>query len=94
LQFKPNLSSEYPTVDGPETLQTYLGSIDHAYDAYRLKAAKAAAKSSGKANGSSDDAALRATVKLDDFDYAIFHSPYSKLVQKGFGRVVSGMCDG
>ncbi|PWN94743.1 hydroxy methylglutaryl-CoA synthase [Tilletiopsis washingtonensis] len=86
--FKPNLSSEYPTVDGPETLQTYLGSIDHAYDAYRLKAAKAAAKSSGKANGSSDDAALRATVKLDDFDYAIFHSPYSKLVQKGFGRVM------
>ena len=30
--YKPDLSSEYPQVDGPLTLYTYLGSIDNAYD--------------------------------------------------------------
>lgn len=80
-------------MDGPETLQTYLGALDAAYDAYRRKAAKfnagvAAAKGEPAGpNGSAADP--RASVKLDNFDYAIFHSPYSKLVQKGFGRVVS-----
>lgn len=78
-------------MDGPETLQTYLGALDVAYDAYRLKYAKKQAQ--GAANGSApDDAALRASVKLDAYDYAILHSPYSKLVQKGFGRLVSSLC--
>ncbi|CEH13176.1 hydroxymethylglutaryl-synthase [Ceraceosorus bombacis] len=90
--YKPDLSSEYPKVDGPETLQTYLGALDAAYDAYRRKAAKfnagvALAKGESAApNGSAVDP--RASVKLDNFDFAIFHSPYSKLVQKGFGRVL------
>ena len=88
--YKPNLSSEYPTVDGPETLQTYLGCLDNAYDAFRAKSAKFAAgkytssSSSQQVNGSG--AALNKT-SVDDFDYTIFHSPYSKLVQKGFGRL-------
>ncbi len=46
--YKPNLSSEYPEVDGPETLQTYLGCLDKTYDAYRQRAAKL---KSGAANG-------------------------------------------
>ncbi|PWN51887.1 hydroxy methylglutaryl-CoA synthase [Violaceomyces palustris] len=83
--YKPNLSSEYPEVDGPETIQAYLGCLDKAYDAYRRKAGKAAALANGAANG--HDNAL-ASVKLDNFDYTLFHSPYSKLVQKGFGRLL------
>jgi hydroxymethylglutaryl-CoA synthase len=80
--YKPDLSSEYPTVDGPRTLITYLGSLDNCYDAFRTKTAKFAAKgSSASVNGDAHKA-----VKLDDFDYTILHSPYSKLVQKGFGR--------
>ncbi|PWN28370.1 hydroxy methylglutaryl-CoA synthase [Jaminaea rosea] len=82
--YKPDLNSEYPTVDGPETIQTYLGALDRAYDAYRAKAAKAG-KLAG-ANGVNGTAAPGA--KVDDFDYTIFHSPYGKLVQKGFGRLV------
>ena len=82
--YKPNLSSEYPEVDGPETIQTYLGCLDKAYDAYRLRAAKL---KSGAANGHSDASSL-ASIKVDDFDYTLFHSPYSKLVQKGFGRLL------
>ena len=84
--YKPNLSSEYPEVDGPETLQTYLGCLDKAYDAYRLKSARAAALSAGLTNGHAASPPLN-KVKVDDFDYTVFHSPYSKLVQKGFGRL-------
>ncbi|KDN45876.1 hydroxy methylglutaryl-CoA synthase [Tilletiaria anomala UBC 951] len=84
--YKPNLSSEYPEVDGPETLQTYLGCLDKAYDAYRAKAAKAKLAAAGLTNGHAT-AAPTSQVKVDDFDYTIFHSPYSKLVQKGYGRL-------
>ncbi|CBQ70143.1 probable hydroxymethylglutaryl-CoA synthase [Sporisorium reilianum SRZ2] len=87
--YKPNLSSEYPEVDGPETIQAYLGCLDKTYDAYRQRAAKlrnGAAAANG-ANGHSDASNL-ASIKVDDFDYTLFHSPYSKLVQKGFGRLL------
>lgn len=83
--YKPDLSSEYPQVDGPETLQTYLGSLDKAYDAYRNKVATFAARGSKQPNGMVNGSALSKT-SLDDFDYTLLHSPYSKLVQKGFGR--------
>lgn len=82
--YKPDLNSEYPTVDGPETIQTYLGSLDKCYDAYREKSARRA----GQANGSSGSASSLSSVMVDDFDYTVFHSPYGKLVQKGFGRLV------
>lgn len=87
--YKPNLSSEYPTVDGPETLQTYLGCLDRAWDAFRTKAAKAAARQAGETlvNGHASSEALKAQVKTTDFDYVVMHSPYAKLVQKGFGRL-------
>ncbi|KAI9637747.1 putative 3-hydroxy-3-methylglutaryl-CoA (HMG-CoA) synthase [Dioszegia hungarica] len=42
--FKPDLSSEYPTVDGPLTLKAYLGSLDSAYTTYLDKAAKSRAR--------------------------------------------------
>lgn len=86
--YKPDLSSEYPQVDGPETLQTYLGSLDKAYDAYRRKVATFAARgASAEAQTALNGSALSKT-SLEDFDYAILHSPYSKLVQKGFGRIL------
>ena len=44
-------------------------------------ASAAAAQSSSLTNGHA-----LASVSVDDFDYTIFHSPYSKLVQKGFGH--------
>lgn len=91
--YKPDLNSEYPTVDGPETIQTYLGALDKAYDAYRAKAAKAKAGNgvtAAAANGVNGTSAARdlSQVSVNDFDYTIFHSPYGKLVQKGFGRLV------
>lgn len=35
--YKPDLSSEYPTVDGPWTITAYLGALEKAYANYRRK---------------------------------------------------------
>lgn len=38
--YKPNLSEEYPVVDGPLTLTSYLGALDNAYNRYQEKYTK------------------------------------------------------
>ncbi len=40
--YKPVLDSEYPEVDGPLTLTTYLTALDASYARFREKTAKAA----------------------------------------------------
>ncbi|WFD00485.1 hydroxymethylglutaryl-CoA synthase [Malassezia yamatoensis] len=86
--YKPDLTSEYPTVDGPLTLQTYLGSVDLAYDAFRNKYNKLAEAKHLKLNKSTTSDDSRAHFGLDDVDFVAMHSPYAKLVQKGFARLV------
>ncbi|GAA5849441.1 hypothetical protein JCM8547_000452 [Rhodosporidiobolus lusitaniae] len=76
--YKPHLSSEYPEVDGPLTQTCYPNALENSYDAFRRKEAKRL----GNAKGDLKD------VTLDDFDYFCFHSPYGKLVQKGFARLL------
>lgn len=76
--YKPHLSSEYPEVDGPLTQTSYPGALERSYDHFRIKESK---RKGG--NGDMGD------VSLEDFDYVAFHSPYGKLVQKGFSRLVS-----
>ncbi|KAI5475761.1 hypothetical protein MNV49_000890 [Pseudohyphozyma bogoriensis] len=75
--YKPHLSSEYPEVDGPLTQTCYPFSLEKSYDHFRVKESKR----KGNKNGDMKD------VSLDDFDYVAFHSPYGKLVQKGFARM-------
>lgn len=76
--YKPHLSSEYPEVDGPLTQTSYPGALERSYDAFRTKESK-------RKGGNGD----KTDVTLEDFDYIVFHSPYGKLVQKGFARLVS-----
>jgi hydroxymethylglutaryl-CoA synthase len=38
--------SEYPTVDGPLTITSYLGALDNSYNAYVEKAARSRARAS------------------------------------------------
>jgi len=52
----------------------YLSSVDKCYERYKAKTAR-------KLPGTVVDA--------DYFDFFCFHSPYNKLVQKGFGRVMA-----
>lgn len=84
--YKPQLSSEYPEVDGPVSVVTYIAALDAAYSRFREKVTKASkrAAASGHVNGekSSD------VFSLADVDYSIFHSPYGKQAVKGFARIM------
>ncbi|XP_018322846.1 hydroxymethylglutaryl-CoA synthase 1 [Agrilus planipennis] len=70
--YKPNLSSEYPVVDGKLSIQCYLNALDKCYQSYCKKASKQQGRS----------------ICVKDIDYFLFHSPYCKLVQKSLSRLV------
>ena len=82
--YKPLLSSEYPEVDGPVSVVTYVAALDAAYTAFREKVAKAAKK----AHLSGHSSAEPTIFSLEDVDYAIFHSPYGKQAVKGHARLM------
>ncbi|KAM0750580.1 hydroxymethylglutaryl-CoA synthase [Meredithblackwellia eburnea MCA 4105] len=75
--YKPHLTSEYPEVDGPLTQTSYPSTLEKAYDHFRAKEARRLNGAKGQLKD----------VTIDDFDYLVFHSPYGKLVQKGFARL-------
>jgi len=77
--YKPNLSSEYPEVDGPVSVVTYVAALDAAYTTFKNKV-EAAARRAGK-----DVSAT--PFSLEDLDYSIFHSPYGKQAVKGHARM-------
>ncbi|CAH0478993.1 unnamed protein product [Peronospora belbahrii] len=73
--YKPNVNSEYPTVDGKLSNLCYLHALDECYQLFCKKSEMAAQK-----NGTE--------LGLKSIDYAVFHSPYNKLVQKSFARLL------
>lgn len=75
--YKPRLDSEYPEVDGPVSVVTYIAALDAAYSAFKDKYARVAKRMGVKAEFS-----------LEDVDYAIFHSPYGKQAVKGHARML------
>jgi hydroxymethylglutaryl-CoA synthase len=81
--YKPQLSSEYPEVDGPVSVVTYVAALDAAYSVFREKIAKVSKRS--QING---HATTEAPLSLEDVDYAIFHSPYGKQAVKGHARMM------
>ena len=82
--YKPNLTSEYPVVDGPVSVVTYIAALDGAYTAFRQKAAKAAKRAALHGSDLTDDAFF----SLESVDYALFHSPYGKQAVKGHARML------
>lgn len=70
--YKPNLSSEYPVVDGPLSIKCYFSALDKCYNRYKEKSSKS---SSTKISS------------VCDFDGILFHCPFSKLVQKSVARL-------
>lgn len=75
--YKPDLSSEYPVVDGPLSIQCYLRALDRCYAVYRRKA-----------ESQWQQAGIKRPFTLDDFKFIIFHTPFCKLVQKSVGRLL------
>lgn len=74
--YKPDLSSEYPTVDGKLSIQCYLSALDNCYQLYCSKAVKTLSLENGVQR-----------FQLNYLDAMLFHSPYCKLVQKSLARI-------
>ncbi|KAF1315533.1 Hydroxymethylglutaryl-coa synthase, partial [Globisporangium splendens] len=71
--YKPDPTSEYPTVDGQFSLTCYLQSLDDCYLRFCEKNEKVAKQSTPPCD-------------VNAFDYAVFHSPYNKQVVRSFSR--------
>ncbi|KAI0281777.1 hydroxymethylglutaryl-CoA synthase [Russula aff. rugulosa BPL654] len=88
--YKPKLDSEYPVVDGPLSVTTYIAAMDGAYSAFRAKVASASRALSGHAgetHGKTSDPKAIFNLRRD-VDYPVYHSPYGKQVQKGHARLL------
>ncbi|KAJ8555707.1 hypothetical protein K7X08_013203 [Anisodus acutangulus] len=70
--YKPVLDSEYPVVDGKLSQTCYLMALDTCYKSLCNKYEKLEGRQ----------------FSMADAAYFVFHSPYNKLVQKSFGRLV------
>ncbi|TKY55360.1 Hydroxymethylglutaryl-CoA synthase [Spatholobus suberectus] len=70
--YKPNLASEYPVVDGKLSQTCYLMALDSCYNHLSHKYEKLEGN----------------FFSISDAEYFVFHSPYNKLVQKSFARLV------
>ncbi|KAF7431005.1 hypothetical protein PC9H_006720 [Pleurotus ostreatus] len=92
--YKPNLSSEYPEVDGPVSVVTYIAAFDEAYSRFREKTARQlkhgqiSSCSNGLLHNADKPADPKAAFSLQGVDYALFHSPYGKQVIKGHARML------
>ncbi len=83
--YKPDLTSEYPVVDGHFSVTCYTEAVDACYNAYNAR--EASLQKNGITNGiheASDDA----KTPLDRFDHVLFHSPTCKLVAKSYARML------
>lgn len=83
--YKPDLTSEYPVVDGHFSVTCYTEAVDACYQAYNAR--EASLQKTGTANGVHDTAEDAAT-PLDRFDHVLFHSPTCKLVAKSYARML------
>lgn len=71
--YKPQMLSEYPAVDGRLSQQVYINAVDSCYRGTMTKLENGSGK----------------TLTVDEvFDNVIFHSPYNKLVQQSYGRLI------
>jgi hydroxymethylglutaryl-CoA synthase len=89
--YKPDLTSEYPIVDGQYSVQCYTEAVDACYKGYNKRETtlqKAALNGSAHTNGNSTHATESATTPLDRFDYMSFHAPTCKLVSKSYARML------
>ncbi|KAJ5760972.1 hypothetical protein N7520_008128 [Penicillium odoratum] len=81
--YKPDLTSEYPVVDGHFSLKCYTEAVDACYKAYDVREKVLKANQNGT-NGATDES----QTALDRFEYLLFHAPTCKLVQKSYARML------
>lgn len=81
--YKPDLTSEYPIVDGHFSIKCYSEAVDACYNAYHKRIESLA---NGHSNGHSGTDASK--TPIDSFDYMAFHAPTCKLVSKSYARML------
>src|SRR5438034_137839 len=101
--YKPDLTSEYPYVDGQYSIKCYTEAVDACYRAYNAREkALEVMKQNGMAvmngavgvngtavvNGNGVAHADETKTPLDRFDHMLFHAPTCKLVAKSYGRLL------
>ncbi|RMZ90686.1 hypothetical protein DV736_g2089, partial [Chaetothyriales sp. CBS 134916] len=84
--YKPDLTSEYPYVDGQFSLQCYTKAVDKCYAAYNAREKAVKAQLNGHANG--HETKDETSTPIDRFDYMAFHAPTCKLVSKSYARLL------
>ena len=82
--YKPDLTSEYPVVDGHFSVSCYTEAVDACYKAYNER--EISLQKSGIANGVHE--IPEDATPLDRFDHVLFHSPTCKLVTKSYARLL------
>jgi hydroxymethylglutaryl-CoA synthase len=83
--YKPDLTSEYPIVDGHFSIRCYSEAVDACYKAYNAREQTLKAQLNG--NGTNGHEQTQET-PLDRFDYMAFHAPTCKLVSKSYARLL------
>jgi hydroxymethylglutaryl-CoA synthase len=89
--YKPDLTSEYPIVDGHFSVSCYTEAVDACYKGYNKREVtlqKAALNGSAYVNGNGVHASEMTKTPLDRFDYMSFHAPTCKLVAKSYARLL------
>jgi hydroxymethylglutaryl-CoA synthase len=92
--YKPDLTSEYPIVDGHFSLRCYTEAVDACYKAYNKRERTLKSLPNGHANGNGHINGNGVTPEadnktpLDRFDYMTFHAPTCKLVAKSYARLL------
>ncbi|KAL7274115.1 3-hydroxy-3-methylglutaryl coenzyme A synthase [Rhizina undulata] len=83
--YKPDLTSEYPVVDGHFSIRCYTEAVDACYKAYNKREATLAAKQNGTAANNGNALTVG---DINRFDYMVFHAPTCKLVSKSYARIL------
>jgi len=83
--YKPDLTSEYPIVDGHFSIRCYTEAVDACYKAYNAR--EKTLKSQQNGNGVNGHSTEQETA-VDRFDYMAFHAPTCKLVAKSYARLL------
>ncbi|KAF7951912.1 hypothetical protein EAE96_007209 [Botrytis aclada] len=84
--YKPDLTSEYPIVDGHFSLRCYTEAVDACYKAYNKREQTLKPLANGHTNGAVAEESTK--TPLDRFDYMSFHAPTCKLVSKSYARML------
>lgn len=86
--YKPNMYSEYPVVNGAETVDCFVRAIDSCYSLFRQRVEKRRRTVACSTVGRHCNEPLQKFCVENDVDYCIFHSPFNKMVQRALARLV------